>query len=217
MADNLREVFNQIAPSWYNFRHHTIFRAELEGLALKWKGGKLLNIGCGHGADFLPFIKSFELHGIDFSVEMLKLAMKYAEKYKFTAGLVISDATALPYKDATFDKAIAIATYHHLTNEQRLPALNELKRVLKPGGEAFITVWNRWQLRFWLKRQDLEVPWRKKDRTLYRYYNLFTYGKLVQLAQQAGFEVVKVFPERNYHFPLKMFSRNICILVKKTE
>ncbi len=216
MADDLREVFNQIAPSWYNFRHHTIFRVELEELAIRWEGGKLLNIGCGHGADFLPFIKAFELHGIDFSGEMLKLAVKYAEKYKFTAGLVTADATALPYKDATFDKAIAIATYHHLTKEQRLPALNELKRVLKPGGEAFITVWNRWQPRFWLKREDLNVPWRMKDKTLYRYYHLFTYGRLAQLARQASFEVVRISAERDFRFPLKTFSRNICILVKKT-
>ena len=217
MTDNLREVFNQIARSWYNFRHHTIFRVELEELAIRWNGGKLLNIGCGHGADFLPFIKSFELHGIDFSVEMLKLAVKYAEKYKFTAGLVTADATALPYKDASFDKAIAVATYHHLTNKQRLPAFNELKRVLKPGGEAFITVWNRWQPRFWLKREDLKVPWRMKDKTLYRYYHLFTYGKLVQLARQADFEVVRISAERHFRFPLKIFSRNICILVKKAQ
>ncbi len=217
MVDDLREVFNQIAPSWYNFRHHTIFRAELEELAIRWADGRLLNIGCGHGADFLPFIKAFELHGIDFSVEMLKLVTKYSEKYKFTAGLVGADATALPYKDATFDQAIAVATYHHLTHEQRLPAFNELKRVLKPGGEAFITVWNRWQPRFWFKQEELKVPWRMKGRTLYRYYNLFTYGRLAQLVRNAGFEVIKIFPETNFRFPFKIFSRNICILVKKAE
>jgi tRNA (uracil-5-)-methyltransferase TRM9 len=48
------EVFDQIASGWYNFRHYSIFRPELEALARKWQKGRLLNIGCGHGADFLP-------------------------------------------------------------------------------------------------------------------------------------------------------------------
>jgi acetyl-CoA carboxylase carboxyltransferase component len=30
MSDNLRDVFNRIAPTWYNYRHWTIFRRELE-------------------------------------------------------------------------------------------------------------------------------------------------------------------------------------------
>jgi tRNA (uracil-5-)-methyltransferase TRM9 len=215
MSFNLREVFNEIAPSWYNFRHHTIFRHELEEMAARWQSGKLLNIGCGHGADFLPFAQSFELHGIDFSIEMLKLAIKYAEKYKFEVNSVNADATALPYRDGCFDWTIAVATYHHLTDEQQLPAFSELKRILKPGGEAFITVWNRWQPRFWLTRSELLVAWRMKEKTFYRYYNLFTYGKLVQLSRQAGLEIVKISPENNYTSPFKILSRNICLLVRK--
>jgi len=217
MADNLREIYNQIAPSWYNFRHHTIFRHELETLAAEWQSGKLLNIGCGHGADFLPFIADFELHGIDFSDEMIKLARKYAEKYKFGVNLTVADACALPYRDACFDHVIAVATYHHLTDSQRLPAFLELKRILVPGGEVFITVWNRWQPRFWSSRHEIRVPWRTKEKTLYRYYNLFSYRELVNMAKGAGFEVVKVFLQSPHHFPIRFFSRNICLLVKKSK
>jgi len=90
-----------------------------------------------------------------------------------------------------------------------------LRRVLKPGGEAFITVWNRWQPRFWLSRREVAVPWRKKGETVYRYYYLFSYGELERLVQEAGFEVLKSFPESAYRFPIKFFSRNICLLVRK--
>jgi tRNA (uracil-5-)-methyltransferase TRM9 len=212
-----RDTFNEIAPSWYNYRHWTIFRAELEELAKRWQKGRLLNIGCGHGADFLPFAQGFELHGMDFSPEMLKLAQKYAVKFKFRADLVEADASNLPYKVESFDWVIAVATYHHIEkSEDRLKAMEELRRVLKPGGEAFITVWNRWQPRFWLKKKQLMVPWRTKDKTLYRFYYLFTYGELERLVKKTGFTVLKSFPERGYHFPLKVFSKNICLLVKKS-
>lgn len=215
MTDDLREVFDRIAPAWYNFRHRTIFRRELESLAAEWGSGRLLNIGCGHGADFPPFAGKFELHGIDFSREMLKLAVKYAEKYGFQTNLVQADAAALPYADGIFDHTIAVATYHHLKKEQRLAALLELRRVLKPGGNAFITVWNRWQLRFWFRRNDVMVPWRIGQTTLYRYYHLFTCAELVRLAKLAGFAIIRVFPEARYRFPVRWFSRNICLVLKK--
>ena len=210
-------VFDEIAPGWYNFRHWSIFRSELEALARRWQQGKLLNLGCAHGADFLPFIRSFELYGIDFSAKMLSLARKYAQKFNFTVALSLADVGSLPYPDETFDWAISVATYHHIEGErERQLALGELRRVLKPGGEAFITVWNRGQPRFWFKGKEVTVPWRQKDRTLYRYYHLFSYAELEKLARQAGFDVLNSFPEDSYRFPFRFFSRNICLLVRKS-
>ncbi len=211
-----RDIFNQIAPSWYNFRHWSIFRSELEVLAQRWQKGRLLNLGCAHGADFLPFIQSFDLYGVDFSVEMLRYARKYSRKFNFAVNLSVADVRCLPYPDETFDWAISIATYHHIEGEEeKRAALGELRRVLKPGGEAFITVWNRWQPRFWFKPREVAVPWRIKDKTLYRYYYLFSYSELERLVKRAGFAVLKSFPESSYRFPLKFFSRNICLLVRK--
>lgn len=212
-----KDVFDQIATGWYNFRHHSIFPAELENLARRWRRGKLLNVGCAHGPDFLPFKESFNLYGVDISQEMLKMAQKYAEKYKFSVNLTEADARYLPYADSSFDFAIAIATYHHIEdNEGRKLALKELYRILKPGGEAFITVWNKWQLRFWFKRKNIMVPWRSKGKTLYRSYYLFSYRELEKLVRQAGFEVIESLPESRYRFPVKVFSRNICLLVRKS-
>ncbi len=211
-------IFNQIAPGWYSFRHWSIFRSELEALAQRWQMGRLLNLGCAHGPDFLPFRDGFDLYGVDFSTEMLRFARKYSQKFNLAVNLTLADVSSLPYPDETFDWAISVATYHHIkSGEKKRVALSELRRVLKPGGEAFITVWNHWQPRFWFKSKEVAVPWRKKDRTLYRYYYLFSYAELERLVKQAGFEVLKSFPESAYHFPLKFFSRNICLLVKRSD
>jgi SAM-dependent methyltransferase len=215
MATNNKEVFDQIAPSWYNFRHWSIFRSELEALARRWQKGKLLNLGCAHGPDFLPFRQGFDLYGVDFSSEMLKFARKYSQKFGFVANLSLADIRHLPYSDQTFDWAISVATYHHIRGEEQQAALDELRRVLKPGAEAFITVWNRWQPKFWFKPKELRVPWRKRGKTLYRYHYLFSYPELERLVKKAGFEVLKSFPESAYRFPVKFFSRNICLLLKK--
>jgi len=211
-----RDTYNRIAASRYNFRQHSRFTVELEALAVRWQRGRLLNVGCAHGPDFIPFKEGFELDGIDISRRMLELAQKYAEKNQFKVDLLEADARNLPYVDDFFDYAIAVAVYHHIEDaEGRVKAFKELYRVLKPGGEAFITVWNRWQPRHWFKKKDVLVPWKTKEGKYYRFYYLFTYGELENLVKKAGFTILKSFPENRYKFPLKIFSRNICVLVKK--
>ncbi len=212
----VKEVYDEIAPGWYNFRQRSRFRVELEALAARWRQGRLLNVGCAHGPDFVPFKEGFELYGIDISAGMLGLAQKYAEKNRFKVELREADARSLPYPVDFFHCAIAVAVYHHLEDaEGRLKAIRELYRALKPGGEVFITVWNRWQPRFWLKKKDIMVPWKMKGKTLHRYYHLFSCGELESLVKKAGFTIIKTSPENRYKFPLKVFSRNICVLAKK--
>jgi tRNA (uracil-5-)-methyltransferase TRM9 len=212
------DVFDQIAPGWYNFRHWSIFRSELAALAERWQRGRLLNLGCAHGPDFLPFRENFELYGVDFSPKMLEFARRYAAKFHLEANLLLSDVISLPFADQTFDWAVAIATYHHIRGRDRQGlALGELRRVLKPGGEAFITAWNRWQRRFWFRLKEITVPWQTGGRALGRYYYLFSYPELEKLVKQAGFEVLKSFPESSYHCPVRFFSRNICLLVRRRD
>ena len=211
-----RDTFNQIAPFWYNYRHYSRFQSELQKLAQRWQQGKLLNVGCAHGPDFVPFKKSFELYGVDYSPKMLELAQKYAAKNKFSVSLEEADARNLPYADNSFDFVISLAVIHHIEDsEGRLKALKEIYRVLKPNSEAFITVWNRWQPRHWFKKKNHMRPWKSKDNTLYRYYYLFSFNEIEKLARKAGFEIIKSSPGDKYKFPIKTFSRNICLLLRK--
>ena len=211
-----REVFDQIAESWYGVRHWPLLKEELDALAVRWQGGNLLNIGCAHGPDFLPFSHGFELWGLDSSPAMLKQAVRYSTKFKFYVNLVAADAVSLPFPDNSFDWAISVAAYHHIRGrEEREKAFKELRRVLKPKGEAFVTVWNRGQPRFWFRSKEQQVPWRLKEKTVYRYYYLFSYGELRKLLIKADWEIITMSPEKSYRFPIRSFSRNICVLLKK--
>ncbi|MGA2159459.1 MAG: class I SAM-dependent methyltransferase [Dehalococcoidia bacterium] len=206
-------TYDEIAESWYRLRHWTRFKMELEGMARRWRGGSLLNIGCAHGPDFLPFTDKFDLWGLDSSENMINMALKYSAKYKFHTGLIVGDAASLPFKDGAFDWAISVAAYHHISDKgERKAAFAELRRVIKPKGEVFITVWNRWQKAFWNKGRQAIVPWKTKDGEIPRYYYLYTYPEIEQQVRSAGFKVLKTFPEKAYRLPFKFFSRNICVL-----
>lgn len=214
MKGSSAEVFDQMASGWYNVRHFSIFRPELEQMALRWREGKLLNLGCGHGADFLPFKEYFKLYGVDVSPEMIKMARKYMAKYNFEAELKVADARNLPFPDGFFDCAIAVAVLHHIEGEEdRELAFRELKRVLKKGGEAFITVWNHGQSRFRHQPKEVFVPWQMKGKTLYRYYYLFSYKEIESLSEKSGFEVLESKPEASFKGSSKAYSRNICLLL----
>jgi tRNA (uracil-5-)-methyltransferase TRM9 len=214
MATN-REIFDEIAKSWYGYRHWSRFTRELEQVAAVWREGRLLNIGCAHGPDFLPFKERFDLHGVDISAQMVMLARKYAMKFDFKVDLVVADAVCLPYRDGIFDYAIAIASYHHISGkERRARAFRELHRVLKPGGEAFITVWNKWQRRFLWGGKEVYVPWKSKSSTVDRYYYLFEYYELKKYLKEAGFKVIEKSPVISNIYTKRLFSQNIQVLIR---
>ena len=211
-----RQVFDEIAESWYRVRHWPLLRQELDEMAARWGAGTLLNVGCAHGADFLAFRGNFELWGVDCSPGMLRQALRYRAKHQLYVNLTAADARYLPFPDETFDLAISVATYHHIKgSEQRERAFRELRRVLKPGGEAFVTVWNRGQPRFWLRSGEQRIPWRLKGQTVYRYYHLFSYAELRRLLIETGWQIMAMSAEKSYHLPVKEFSRNICVLMRK--
>jgi tRNA (uracil-5-)-methyltransferase TRM9 len=214
MATN-REVFDEIAESWYRVRHWPLLKVELGALAARWQSGKLLDVGCAHGPDLLAFSQGFELFGVDLSPAMLRQAIRYSGKWRFYVNLTAADASMMPFLDNTFDWAISVATYHHIRgSEERERAFQELRRVVKPNGEAFITVWNRGQPRFLFKSREQKVPWRLREKTVYRYYHLFSYAELRKVLVKTGWEIISLSPEKSYHFPIRDFSRNICVLVR---
>ena len=116
------------------------------------KGIRILDLGCGNGRNSVFLAgQAFQVVGIDFSVNMLKIAtQKSTEIEKERRPTFIqADIMELPFKPTTFDAALFIAALHHIPNESyRLRALEELYSSLKPGAKALISVWAFDQPRF---------------------------------------------------------------------
>ena len=215
MATN-RDTFDRIAPAWYGFRHWPLLGQELAEVADRWQAGRLINLGCAHGPDFLPFAGRFELDGLDFSAGMLAQARTYMTKHEFLANLVQSELTMVPFKAGAFDYAVSVAAYHHIEeHQQRQRAFHELYRILRPGGEAFLTVWNHLQPAFRAGPQDRLVPWQCGGTVLYRRYHLFTPHELTGYLTEAGFEVLWTGAEKRHSGPSES-ARNVCVLAARS-
>lgn len=143
---------------------------------------------------------------------MLQLAQQTGKKKGISFFGVLSDASVLPFANDAFDAALSVAMLHCLRKRARRKSLEELHRVLKPGAEALITVWNREQPRFHGKREGM-VPWTYKGKTYERYYHLYDGGELASELAGAGFAVTRLSGSEEKAF--NIFPRNIIAVVRK--
>ena len=200
--------WEEIAEGWEHWRQKPI--KEIEELVDRWKSGRILDLGCGNGRNLLPFAKrGFECCGVDFSRRMILLSRRRFEKENLPAFFLVADASHLPFSSHSFHYCMAIAVLHHLRGEERRKCAEEIWRILKPGGEAFISVWNRLDKTFLFFPCDGFVPWKKRDKVVMRYYHFFTKWELEKILRNVGFEIIES--------PVLGLGRNLEFLVRKPE
>lgn len=100
---------------------------------LNSKKPKVLDLGCGTGISTRQLAEFFSVVGCDPDHKMLAEARKYKSKHKVK--YILGSAEVLPFKDSEFDAVTAFASFHWFQKDE---ALQEIKRVLKPGGLLFV-------------------------------------------------------------------------------
>lgn len=106
------------------------------------KGKRVLEIGTGNGADGAMFA----LHGADYTgVDLTEAALEATRRHFAELGLTGTfqkeDAEKLSFTDASFDIVYSHGVLHHTPHTQR--AIDEVYRVLKPGGQAIVMLYHR--------------------------------------------------------------------------
>jgi ubiquinone/menaquinone biosynthesis C-methylase UbiE len=153
-------------------------RRYLDGLPASTR---VLDAGCGEGVLVHEYAGRLRIEGVDLH---------------YTSPLVRSGSlTALPFDGERFDRALCLDVLEHLALKDQFSALQELFRVLTPGGELLLSVPNLAHLQsrvhFLLKGQLIRTAAVSKhpgDRPV---------REFVQLATAAGFEIVSrrgIFP-----------------------
>ncbi len=117
-----------------------VFRDRLLALTDLRPGMRLLDLGCGTGT-FVVLAKrrcpEARVTGIDGDPKVLAVARAKAAKAGVSIQLDEGLADRLPHGDGAFDCVTSSLVLHHLTRDEKLGALREVRRVLAPGG-AFL-------------------------------------------------------------------------------
>ena len=137
--DNLTfEDFAQLDKARYTYEYW--MQEEFDNLDLKDK--RVLEIGYGMGSDHLQLaMRGGTCYGIDLTPENLPICQKHLELNGFSSKLCIGDATELPYEDNFFDVIYTFGVIHHIPKMEKV--INEIYRVLKPGGIVWCGVYNK--------------------------------------------------------------------------
>ena len=138
MAEIVGRVYDRMAPV-YNW----IFGTTLEGArrkALQFANispeEKVLEVGVGTGLTFRHLPANVDFTGIDLSEPMLTLAKKKAATLKKDYSLLKMDASHLGFADESFD--LVISAHFLSATSNPLPALMEIKRVVKKSGRVLL-------------------------------------------------------------------------------
>jgi len=145
---------------------------------------RIYDLGCGSGRNMRE-----SMIGLDNCINFIEICKEKG------LNVVYGDLTELPFEDNSANGIISIASFHHLDSEERrMKALIEMKRVIKPKGKILLSVWSKEQpqktKRIFENYGDQIVPWKTKTKIINRYYYIFRIEEIKSLFEKSGFKII---------------------------
>jgi len=128
----LAEMYAVESSHWWYAGKRLLFQRLLAG-RLSQSHMRILDVGCGTGAVALDFGRYGRVVACDRSRDAIAFA-----RTRGVRDAVVSDATHVPFADASFDLVLAFDVIEHVDDDRAM--LTELGRVLRPGGAVAIHV-----------------------------------------------------------------------------
>jgi ubiquinone/menaquinone biosynthesis C-methylase UbiE len=140
----------------------------------RYRGRRVLEVGFGAGTDFIQWLRAGAVaSGIDLTQEALENLNHRIQIYGLPAPerICVGDAENLPFDSNQFDLGYSFGVLHHTPNTEK--ALAELVRVVRPGGEIKIMLYNLHSLcvfKVWMKQALLRgKPWKSFRRVVWNH------------------------------------------------
>lgn len=128
-------LFRVEQSHWWYIGRRRILSAFVEEICreVKDRRPRILDVGCGTGANLIMLSKYGDAEGVDVSEDALAFCRERGlDKVRLGAG------EELPYEDGTFDLVTAFDVVEHMDDD--LAGLKEMRRVLRPGGRVLLFV-----------------------------------------------------------------------------
>lgn len=119
----------------------------------KWKHEgrrSVLDLGCGLGRHSILFAKKgFKTTSVDLSEYSISHLREWEQREHLYIRSKICDIKKLPFRNNAFDCIFSYHVISHTDSEGIQKILNEIRRVLKPGGEVYLSMCSKdtWSFR----------------------------------------------------------------------
>jgi len=172
---------------WSSKRELTEFEKKLYHIlylkSLKFKGGRILEAGCGTGRGIIPFSDKCECYGMDTSKEALKLTKK---NFGRKVSVIRADIRNMPFKDNFFRFVFNSGVIEHLDYPDDLRAINEMARV--SSGEILFVVPNKLCLWYVFGKGMMKLL----GKWPYGFEKSYSPCEIMDLAKKAGLKKIKI-------------------------
>ena len=191
----------------------------------RYRGKRVLEVGFGAGTDFIQWLRAgAQVSGIDLTEEALANVRHRIAVYGLPqpGSLQVADAENLPFPSNTFDLGYSWGVLHHTPDTAK--ALAELVRVVRPGGEIKVMLYNRHGLyawKMWVKHALLKGrPWKSLRWVLWNHVESigtkgYTQRELQQMLQPLGLTDLRMerFITNNDRVVRRGFPYRLCGLL----
>ncbi len=187
---------------WFVGRRAIIERLLREKVAQKGeKAPRLLDIGCGTGANLPMLCESLGPNGRACGLDFSPLALQFACARLTAPNLTLSqgDALQLPLRDGLFDIVTMLDVLEHLSDDAK--ALKEVHRVLRPGGSLILSV------------PAYHHLWSAHDEALH-HFRRYEKANLAKTLRAGGFHIEKISFAMSLMPPLAWFWRRFILPAK---
>lgn len=137
-----RELDRENYPQWPNETMlKVLFGSYLKKKFILPKNANVLDVGCFFGNNLFPFAaKGANCFGVDIHENIAKKAEIIFKNKGYDGNFTKGKNTSISHQDNTFDLLISVNTIHYEPSRESITdAIQEFKRVLKPGGRFYIS------------------------------------------------------------------------------
>jgi len=191
--------FEHIRP-WMNPYKFPWIMARIERESALLQGKHLLEIGCGMGYDSLEFLKrGVRVTATDLTANAVKMTRRHFDVAGVQAEAIqTANALDLPFEDNQFDAVWANGVLHATGDTVR--AIQEARRVLKPGGRAILSaLYRKPSGMYWLHRIGREnIEYKEEDPPVNEFYS-----EREILAMFDGFDIVEAVQDHYRALPVR--------------
>lgn len=162
--------------SYAFFDYYNNLREEIESKAFSLKlheypdfaNKRVLDVGCGNGYVLANYAKEgAKTYGIDITSAGIDICRQRFDHLNLDGDFRVADAQSLPFEDNFFDCVCSMGVLHHVPDTQL--ALDEIYRVLKPGGRLIVMFYHKNSAKYQFK---------------YRLFNIFGKKTMQQLVNE---------------------------------
>lgn len=180
-----KEFFQELADYRYEKLDYLPRVVDFAG----YRGNRLLEVGCGVGLDLVRFAQGGAVvTGVDLAEVSIDLAKKNFGFQRVTGNLQVMNGERLQFASESFDVVYAHGVLQYTANVRTM--IEEIRRILKPGGEAILMVYNRYSwLNFMSKLFGVKLE--HEDAPVLNMFSIPQFRKIL-----SGFSQVKIIPER---------------------